>query len=67
MNPMMIALEGASVSIDTTALVQGLTTGTNGMVTQFMTMLKDFLPVVLPVLGVTIGISFAIRFVRGLL
>ena len=61
-----IALTGGSTSttIDTSGIVSGLTTGVNSMLTQFLDMLGDILPVAFPILGVTVGLYFCIGLVR---
>ena len=58
----MMVLTGGSVAttIDTAALVSGITTGVNSCVQNFLSMLGD----TLPVLGVVAGIYFCVRFVR---
>ena len=62
----MMVLTGGSVAttIDTAALISGITTGVNSCVQNFLSMLGDTLPVALPVLGVVAGIYFCVRFVR---
>lgn len=63
--PTMV-LTGGSVAttIDTAALIAGITSGVNSMVSNFLTMLGDVIPVAFPILGVTVGIYFTIRLVR---
>ena len=56
--------EGTGVTIDTTEIVNGMTSGTQGMLDNFLGMVGDMLPVALPVLGVTIGIGFCIGLIR---
>ena len=51
-------------AIDTTSIVEGMTSGVNDMLTNFMGMLGDMLPVAFPILGVTLGIGFCIGLVR---
>lgn len=53
-----------SAGINTDALVSGMTTGVNGLMSNFVDMLGDILPVALPILGVTVGIGFCIGLIR---
>lgn len=53
-----------SAGIDTTAIVNGLTTGTSSMLDNFLGMVGSMLPVALPILGVTVGIGFCIGLIR---
>ena len=61
-----MVLTGGSVAttIDTAALVAGITSGVNSMIQNFLAMLGDVLPVAFPILGVTVGLYFCIRLVR---
>lgn len=61
-----MVLTGGSVvtTIDTAALVAGITSGVNSMIQNFLEMLGDVLPVAFPILGVTVGLYFCIRLVR---
>lgn len=54
--------EGAT--IDTSGVVAGLTNGTNTMLTTFLGMIGDVLPIALPILGITVGIGFFIKLVK---
>lgn len=58
----VVLLDGAG--IDTTAIVNGLTTGTSSMLDNFLGMVGSMLPVALPILGVTVGIGFCIGLIR---
>ena len=62
----MMVLTGGSVAttIDTAALIAGITSGVNSMIQNFLSMLGDVLPVAFPILGVTVGLYFCIRLVR---
>ena len=62
----MMVLTGGSVTttIDTAALIAGITSGVNSMIQNFLSMLGDVLPVAFPILGVTVGLYFCIRLVR---
>lgn len=62
----MMVLTGGSVAttIDTAALIAGITSGVNSMISNFLSMLGDVLPVAFPILGVTVGLYFCIRLVR---
>lgn len=62
----MMVLTGGSVAttIDTAALITGITSGVNSMIQNFLSMLGDVLPVAFPILGVTVGLYFCIRLVR---
>lgn len=53
-----------AAGIDTTAIVNGLTTGTSSMLDNFLGMVGSMLPVALPILGVTVGIGFCIGLIR---
>lgn len=61
-----MVLTGGSVvtTIDTAALIAGITSGVNSMIQNFLSMLGDVLPVAFPILGVTVGLYFCIRLVR---
>lgn len=59
-----LAEEATGTGIDTTAIVDGMTNGVDSMLTNFIGMLGDMLPVALPILGVTLGIGFCIGLIR---
>lgn len=61
---MPVVLLDAAAGIDTTAIVNGLTTGTSSMLDNFLGMVGSMLPVALPILGVTVGIGFCIGLIR---
>ena len=62
--PVTFLTTSSTGSIDTSGIVAGLTSGTNSMLTQFLDMLGDILPVAFPILGVTVGLYFCIRLIR---
>lgn len=62
--PVSLLTSGGTTGIDTSGIVTGLTNGTNSMLTQFLDMLGDILPVAFPILGVTVGLYFCIRLIR---